>query len=106
MARLAPALAEWAARNAKIRRVWVSDGRAEDASGGNGGVDIALELQPVPDSEESLAVWIANADKWRLQLQAMTGRSVELDCIDPDRVTGTVDSACRENRVLVYERDG
>jgi hypothetical protein len=85
-------IAEWAARNPKIRRVWVSDSRAEDAPRPDEGIVIAVELQPVADSEETFAVWMANCDKWRVELQARLGRIVDLEWLDPDGAARTVQS--------------
>jgi hypothetical protein len=52
--------------------------------GANGGIDVAVEPQPVADSEESLPVWMAHCETWRRQLQALTGRAVRLQLRDPD----------------------
>ena len=88
---LSALVAEWAERNPKVRRVWTSE-RGDDA------VAISLELQPVPDSEETFAVWIANCEKWRVELQDRIGRSVDLEWLDPD-------DGARVN-TLIYERGG
>ena len=67
------ALAEWADRNPRIRRAWgLGDGR------------IGLELQPVADSEESIAVWLAKSGKWQAELEARFGTAVAIEFLDPD----------------------
>jgi len=85
-------IADWAAANPKVRRVWVLRRDTKD-----GEVDIAVELQPVADSEETFALWVADGEAWRSQLQARTGRSVNLEWVDPDK--GPVQT----DKVLVYE---
>jgi hypothetical protein len=54
------------------------------ATGANGGIDVAVEPQPVADSEESLPVWMAHCETWRRQLQVLTGQAVRLQLRDPD----------------------
>ena len=94
------ALADWAAGNPRIARLWLLD----HAEAGNGALDIQLELRPVSDSEETLAVWLANRDQWRRQLQALVGSSVALECRDPDDAVWTREPGSGEARTLVYER--
>ena len=50
---LTAVIADRAARNPKIRRVWACEAPVPQA------VAVALELQPVADSEETSAVWLA-----------------------------------------------
>ncbi len=89
-------LARWAAEHPQIRRVWVSAGR-------NGApLDIALELAPVGDSEETFSVWMARADAWRAQLASRLPCAVELEWIDPDANLNV--RRARDTRTLVYER--
>jgi hypothetical protein len=89
-------IAGWAMRQPKIRRVWLR--------GGTPAVDplpLALELQPVPDSEETAATWLAHAADWRLGLEKALGRPVELECLDPDQSAKRGESRAD---ALVYER--
>jgi hypothetical protein len=85
-------VAVWAATHPRIRRVWIA---GADRSGCE---LISLELEPVADSEETFAVWIANCRKWHAELEARLGRPVSLGWLDPD--------ADRREPVeeLVYER--
>jgi hypothetical protein len=82
------AIADWASRRPRIRRIWASERR------------LALELQPVADSEETLAVWMANAERWQRELCVRLGEGVELGWFDPDGATVTPE----ESMLLVYER--
>lgn len=88
---IAEAIAEWAAENPDIRRAWVY---------GNGNLNIALELEPAGDSEETLAAWMAHAGAWRSQLQRRISVPVELEWFDPD----VRSAALTEAKKLVYER--
>lgn len=87
-------LAEWAARNPKIRRAWGCDG-TEAAR-----IAIGLELQPVADSEETTVVWLANCQRWQRELEALTGEPVDLGWFDPH----TSQPVCGEARTLIYDR--
>ena len=86
---LPAALAAWAASNPKIKRVWLADREDE--------VDVTLEPQPVADSEESFAVWMGNGERWRSELEARIGRTLELRWFDPDA------AGPMTGNVLVYE---
>jgi hypothetical protein len=66
---------EWAAANPRVLGVRIS----EDAT------EVAVAPRPVADSEETLPVWIAHSQAWRRELLELTGRSVRLDLLDPDR---------------------
>jgi hypothetical protein len=87
------AVAQWAARNPKIKRAWML-----------GDAEVAVEIQPVADSEETIAVWLAKAEHWRSQLRSRLGPQVELVWIDPDRDAPALGKELEEAKVLVYER--
>lgn len=82
-------LAAWAAVNPRIRRVWVL----------NSNPDIAIEMEPVADSEETIAYWIAHAEQWQAELEKCVGSSVDLEWFDPD-----VDAPLGDKAVLAYDR--
>jgi len=93
-------LAEWASGDPRVARVWLLNNLPR----GNGALDVQLELRPVADSEETLAVWLAHREKWRGQLQELTRSSVALECRDPDDAVWARDPGPGEARTLVYER--
>ena len=97
---LTAVIADCAARNPKIRRVWACEAPVPQA------VAVALELQPVADSEETSAVWLANCEKWRGELQSRLHRSVDLDWLDPDEATAPSQPRPADFRTLIYERVG
>jgi hypothetical protein len=86
---LPEAIAAWAAGDPKIKRVWLADREEE--------VDVTVEPQPVTDSEETFAVWIANCEFWRSELQARIGGTFDLRWFDPNGV------GPKTGKVLVYE---
>ena len=93
----------WAAGQPQIERVWLCGNLAEDEGAGEF-IEIALELQPVADSEESLARWVANCEKWRIELAARTGRPIDLHWFDADEAATAIQARSDEPRALVYER--
>src|SRR5215831_16316377 len=97
-------IARWAAERPEVRRVWVFGSRAKAAYHPDGDIDIAVELEPVGDSEETLTRWIAYADLWKSQLQSRVGPKVGLEWFDPDGITPMVEAGLIEARILVYER--
>lgn len=86
---LPDAIAAWGAGEPKIKRVWLTD-REEQ-------VDVTVEPQPVTDSEETFAVWIANCERWRAELQARIGRTFDLRWFDPDA------AGPEAGKALIYE---
>jgi hypothetical protein len=96
-------IAGWAAANPRIRRVWLF------ASPGREGtqpeeIAVTVELQPVGDSEETLAVWMAHCEQWRKELEAGLGHPVPLDWRDADGATIATPPGAQEAGTLVYER--
>jgi hypothetical protein len=91
-------VAGWAARNPKITRVWSCQSHAR------GALALALELQPVADSEETAAVWLANCERWRSALARRLRCAVELEWIDRDEAGAPNQPAPGEVRTLIYER--
>jgi hypothetical protein len=98
MPALTAIIADWAARNPKIRRVWTCETPVPDA------VAVALELQPVADSEETSAVWLAHCEEWRRELQRRVHRSVDLEWLDPDEASAPNQPRPAEVGTLIYER--
>jgi uncharacterized protein len=97
-------VARWAAENPDVRRVWVFGSRAKDTHRPDSDIDIALELEPVGDSEETLTRWIVNSDLWRSQLQGRIDAKVDLEWFDPDGSTRTIEAGLSDAKVLIYER--
>lgn len=100
MPALTAIISDWAARNPKIRRVWTCETPVPDA------VALALELQPVADSEETSVVWLANCEKWRRELQGRLQRVVDLEWLDPDEASAPNQPRPAEVGTLLYERAG
>jgi len=86
-------IGDWAAANPRIRRVWLFAAQARP-------IGVTVELQPVADSEETMAIWMAHSEDWRRQLQERIGETFELDWHDPDSDAAGPDGA----GTLVYER--
>lgn len=97
-------VAEWARANPKVRRVWVYGSRVKGTHRPDSDIDIAVELQPVGDSEETLAVWMAHCNQWQSELQARIGPTVVLEWFDPDGATTTIQATLDEASMLIYER--
>jgi hypothetical protein len=98
------AISTWAEADPRIRRVWILSGGTQEARPPESGIDIALELEPVGDSEETLAVWMANSEKWRAQLQQANGLDVRLEWLDSDGTAPGVRDELRMGADLLFER--
>lgn len=96
-------IAQWAAERPEVRRVWALGNRVKVTQHPDS-IDIAVELEPVGDSEETLTRWIAYADLWKSQLQSRVDSKVDLQWFDPDGSTPTTEAGLVEARVLIYER--
>ena len=99
---LSAMISGWAAGQPRIRRVWLSASPGLDSGTSNDDISVMLELQPVGDSEETLATWIVHCDEWRHELRTQLGQPVSLQCHDPDAETAQVRSSGA--RTLIYER--
>jgi hypothetical protein len=97
------AVAEWAARNPKIKRAWMLGGPAAGEPAEHE-IEIALEIQPVADSEETFAVWLAKGEQWHSQLRERIGPKVQLVWVDPDLDEPALREELEQASVLVYER--
>jgi predicted nucleotidyltransferase len=94
-------LAAWAASHPRIRRVWIFESEAKRRARSDSELDIAIEMEPVPDSEETVAFWIAHAEEWQAQLEKCVGANVDLEWFDPD-----VDAPLGDKAILAYDRLG
>jgi len=92
-------LVAWAASNPRIRRLWLFDDAAKRNARAAKDLVVAIELEPVADSEETIAYWIAHAEEWQPQLEECAGRSVDLDWFDPD-----VDAPLGDKAYVAYDR--
>jgi predicted nucleotidyltransferase len=100
----ADSIAQWAAENPEVRFVWVFGSRAKNTHRADSDIDIAVELEPVADSEETLTRWIAHADLMKSQLQSRIAPKVDLEWFDPDGSTPNIEAALNDAKMLVYER--
>jgi predicted nucleotidyltransferase len=94
-------LAAWAAAHPRIRRVWLFGSDAKRNARADTDLDVAIEMEPVPDSEETIAFWIAHAEEWEAELEKCVGSSVDLEWFDPD-----VDAPLGDKAILAYDRIG
>jgi hypothetical protein len=97
------AVAEWAARNPKITRAWML-GDPDTHETAEQEIEIAVEIQPVADSEETFVVWLAKAEQWQSQLRARIGPTLQLVWLDPDLDEPALGKELERAKVLVYER--
>jgi hypothetical protein len=96
------AIAGWAAQAPKVRRVWIFERSTAHDPGAR--IDVGLELEPVPDGEESIATWMANAETWCSELGRQTGMTVELEWLDPDAQTQEARTLLETPKKLVFDR--
>src|ERR1700687_889149 len=95
-------LTAWAEATPRIRRLWVFGSRTTDVYDPDSDIDIAVEIEPVGDSEETLTLWMVNSEKWQVQLRQQVNLEVDLEWFDPDRSTPKGPGALRETSVLIY----
>ena len=93
----------WAQAIPVIRRGWLVGGAASRYRRGDE-INLAIEVEPVADSEETLVLWLANSDQWQSQLLEQTRLPVSLEWFDLDGRTPKVRGALSEVGGLIYER--
>ncbi len=97
---LADLIYQWANHEDKVRRVWARTTRTESVSH----TDIAVEIEPVNDSEEELLLWMSKFGDWQAELQKQISGTVQLEWIDPYASTGDVH--CPDTGyILLFERN-
>ena len=93
----------WSEAIPVIRRGWlVGDAKAPYRAGNE--INVAIEVEPVGDSEETLVLWLACSSQWQAQLQEQMRLPVTLQWFDLDGSTPKVYGAVAETGVLIYER--
>jgi predicted nucleotidyltransferase len=100
------AIKDWAQATPRVRRVWVIGSRAKGSERPDSDLDIAIEIEPVVDSEETLSRWMVKADEWAAQLQKVVGPKVDLAWFDPDGSTPKIQKALDDGAILIYDRAG
>src|SRR5262245_20658843 len=63
-------LRSWYDANPVVRRAWVT----EDSSA----IRVYVSLEPTPDGNDILPVWLAHCSEWKSDLQSLTNRTVRL----------------------------
>jgi predicted nucleotidyltransferase len=78
------ALRSWASTNDSIRELWLFGSRAKGTSHSESDVDIAVVLMPAVGKHNwALGNYFALQGNWKRQLEAIVGRHVSLEAIEP-----------------------
>jgi hypothetical protein len=77
---LVPGLSAWYSRTARIRRLWAIE--RLDASEAPGALRVVVTLEPVGDSDETDAAWMASGRAWQQELRSQLAREVDLEWAD------------------------
>jgi predicted nucleotidyltransferase len=77
-------LRSWASGNDSIRQLWLFGSRATGRSRPDSDVDLAVSLMcPVGNHNWALGNYFAFHSEWKRQLEAIVGRHVSLEVIEP-----------------------
>jgi predicted nucleotidyltransferase len=77
-------LRSWASKNENVRELWLFGSRAKGCSRSDSDVDIALSLLPAVGKHDWAAGnYIALHGDWKRDLEAIVGRHVSLEAIEP-----------------------
>lgn len=96
---------QWANGEDKVRRVWLYNITDQDAKP-DSDLHIAIELEPVNDSEEELLLWMSKSREWQTRLQKIVPAVINLEWVDPYANRGIVQNDLNEKYTLVYDRTG
>jgi predicted nucleotidyltransferase len=74
----------WASRTDSVRELWLFGSRANDSAQPDSDVDLAIVLMP-PNGKHDWAGgnYLACHSAWKRELEAIVGRHVSLEAIDP-----------------------
>src|SRR5262245_17080965 len=92
----------WAQAIPAIRRGWLLSEASAYRPGDE--ISVAIEVEPVGDSEETLVLWLAHSDQWQSELQEQTRLRVNLEWFDLDGNTPKIRGALVNASGLIYER--
>ena len=101
---LLDSIRHWANHEEKIRRVWLLE-PAGDETGGEGDHSIAVELDPVHDSDEEMLLWVSKSGEWQSSLREMAP-AIRLEWMNPYSGAGAAREDPDASRSLVYDRVG
>src|SRR6266478_1408425 len=96
-------LRSWASGNDSIRELWLFGSRAAGRSQPDSDVDVAVSLMPAASNHNwAFGNYIALHSEWKGQLEAIVGRHVSLEAIEP----GTKEDAeVRHSGKLLWARN-
>ena len=98
-----PRLAVWAEGKPTVRRAWIYGSRLRGTQRHDSDLDLALEIDPLDTTNETLAEWMTESDEWRNELKELAQLDVQLEWYGGEatpKVLGFL-SCCS---MLVYER--
>jgi predicted nucleotidyltransferase len=101
-------LRSWASANANVQELWLFGSRAQDCSGPESDVDIALALMPPrrKNDDPAFGAYVALSGEWKRQLEEIVDRHVSLEVIAPDVPGPDWDSMVRCFGVRLWNRAG
>jgi predicted nucleotidyltransferase len=93
-------LRSWASGNDSIRQLWLFGSRATGRSRPDSDIDVAVSLMPpIGNHNWALGNYFAFHSEWKQKLEAIVGRHVSLEVIEP----GTKEDAeVRRTGVLLW----
>jgi predicted nucleotidyltransferase len=96
-------LGAWARRQPGLRRLWIYGSRAQGTHRPDSDLDIAFEIDRLPDSAAAAEFLERTRPAWRAELSQLSGLLVHLEPSvgDASDVAGYV----ADSGVLVYDRD-
>ena len=97
-------LSLWARSNENVCELWLFGSRADGRSRPHSDVDIAISLMPATGSHNwAFGNYVALGDEWQRQLEAIVGRHVSLEAMEPG---SPGDALVRGTGVLLWSRAG
>jgi uncharacterized protein len=98
----AQALRSWGSSKPFVRRLWIYGSRAKGTAREDSDLDVAVEIEPVGNDEESYTSFVSEANGWRTELQPMLTYKLHLKWYD--RVNKPVWDGVNSAGILVFER--
>lgn len=97
-------LRAWALGRLYVKRMWIYGSRATGTALPQSDLDVAIEIDPVGNDEDSLDSIVSERCHWVAQLQPHLPYTLHLEWYDPKGRNAVVQHAVEVDGILIFDR--
>lgn len=102
--KVAEKLRVWALARPYVKKVWIYGSRAKGGSLPDSDLDVAIEIHPVGNDEDTYTSIVSERQKWITELQPQLPYSLHLEWYDPNGRNAVVQHAVDVDGIVIFER--